>query len=132
MRVWFCFFKQKTAYEMRISDWSTDVCSSDLPLASGLELGSQGTAQVGLQILDMLHADRHAYEVGLDAGRFHLCFRHGAGPHGGGMYRQGFHAAQADRIRRPRQCRTKAAGGIEAALDRKGDHGEIGRASWRK
>src|SRR3546814_2045418 len=34
---WFCilllvffFFKQKTAYEMRISDWSSDVCSSDL------------------------------------------------------------------------------------------------------
>src|SRR3546814_1601424 len=26
----FLFFKQKTAYEMRISDWSTDVCSSDL------------------------------------------------------------------------------------------------------
>src|SRR3546814_2304715 len=28
--VFFCF-KQKTAYEMRISDWSSDVCSSDLP-----------------------------------------------------------------------------------------------------
>src|SRR3546814_7143569 len=37
--VWYCctcagvcvfFFKQKTAYEMRISDWSSDVCSSDL------------------------------------------------------------------------------------------------------
>src|SRR3546814_2154243 len=33
--VYFCFFfffKQKTAYEMRISDWSSDVCSSDLSL----------------------------------------------------------------------------------------------------
>src|SRR3546814_1784338 len=31
----FFFFKQKTAYEMRISDWSSDVCSSDLdPLAT--------------------------------------------------------------------------------------------------
>src|SRR3546814_1481701 len=32
-RLLFCcffFFKQKTAYEMRISDWSSDVCSSDL------------------------------------------------------------------------------------------------------
>src|SRR3546814_10787838 len=29
----FFFFKQKTAYEMRISDWSSDVCSSDLLLA---------------------------------------------------------------------------------------------------
>src|SRR3546814_6710484 len=28
----FFFFKQKTAYEMRISDWSSDVCSSDLPM----------------------------------------------------------------------------------------------------
>src|SRR3546814_4279652 len=28
----FFFFKQKTAYEMRISDWSSDVCSSDLGL----------------------------------------------------------------------------------------------------
>src|SRR3546814_1891537 len=33
----FFFFKQKTAYEMRISDWSSDVCSSDLVLA-GLRL----------------------------------------------------------------------------------------------
>src|SRR3546814_6835221 len=29
----FVFFKQKTAYEMRISDWSSDVCSSDLNYA---------------------------------------------------------------------------------------------------
>src|SRR3546814_6978867 len=28
--VYMVFFKQKTAYEMRISDWSSDVCSSDL------------------------------------------------------------------------------------------------------
>src|SRR3546814_8454696 len=30
---YFFFFKQKTAYEMRISDWSSDVCSSDLRIA---------------------------------------------------------------------------------------------------
>src|SRR3546814_7635528 len=35
--VWFFFFfKQKTAYEMRISDWSSDVCSSDLREAGAL------------------------------------------------------------------------------------------------
>src|SRR3546814_10267118 len=28
--LYLCFFKQKTAYEVRISDWSSDVCSSDL------------------------------------------------------------------------------------------------------
>src|SRR3546814_1097249 len=32
----FFFFKQKTAYEMRISDWSSDVCSSDLREERGL------------------------------------------------------------------------------------------------
>src|SRR3546814_13924020 len=31
----FFFFKQKTAYEMRISDWSSDVCSSDLHSPAG-------------------------------------------------------------------------------------------------
>src|SRR3546814_6247726 len=33
----FFFFKQKTAYEMRISDWSSDVCSSDLAAAGSLD-----------------------------------------------------------------------------------------------
>src|SRR3546814_8538934 len=34
----FFFFKQKTAYEMRISDWSSDVCSSDLVVMPELGL----------------------------------------------------------------------------------------------
>src|SRR3546814_7457864 len=34
--VCFIFFKQKTAYEMRISDWSSDVCSSDLHRVDGI------------------------------------------------------------------------------------------------
>src|SRR3546814_2247553 len=41
----FFFFKQKTAYEMRISDWSSDVCSSDLRFFAGAEavaLGDEG------------------------------------------------------------------------------------------
>src|SRR3546814_9628127 len=33
------FFKQKTAYEMRISDWSSDVCSADLELLAALGIG---------------------------------------------------------------------------------------------
>src|SRR3546814_7875523 len=32
MKALFCVSKQKTAYEMRISDWSSDVCSSDLDI----------------------------------------------------------------------------------------------------
>src|SRR3546814_10516181 len=42
----FFFFKQKTAYEMRISDWSSDVCSSDLMLGRALRIGIE---QAGLQ-----------------------------------------------------------------------------------
>src|SRR3546814_9261066 len=40
----FFFYKQKTAYEMRISDWSSDVCSSDLANAPHMpvHLGSMG------------------------------------------------------------------------------------------
>src|SRR3546814_282614 len=46
--VCFFFFKQKTAYEMRISDWSSDVCSSDLGLADADALA-----------LDLLRQQRH-------------------------------------------------------------------------
>src|SRR3546814_12540612 len=49
----FFFFKQKTAYEMRISDWSSDVCSSDLPiLGGGVYMGP---------VLDMAHLMRHPF-----------------------------------------------------------------------
>src|SRR3546814_1666296 len=43
----FFFFKQKTAYEMRISDWSSDVCSSDLLVEFHVD-GTHGSAVVGL------------------------------------------------------------------------------------
>src|SRR3546814_3314562 len=42
--VWFFFFKQKTAYEWRISDWSSDVCSSDLRPDAILILGDTNSA----------------------------------------------------------------------------------------
>src|SRR3546814_1905171 len=52
----FFFFKQKTAYEMRISDWSSDVCSSDLGgpciLSTGLKRPSAG----GLSVLELVKA----------------------------------------------------------------------------
>src|SRR3546814_3955573 len=41
------FFKQKTAYEMRISDWSSDVCSSDLRVAVERQVQSQVAGLVG-------------------------------------------------------------------------------------
>src|SRR3546814_7159592 len=52
----FFFCKQKTAYEMRISDWSSDVCSSDLALrvaALDLQLGQ------GLQLLGLVFGHVH-------------------------------------------------------------------------
>src|SRR3546814_1064158 len=42
----YCVFKQKTAYEMRISDWSSDVCSSDL-VGGGYHHGRDTTAATG-------------------------------------------------------------------------------------
>src|SRR3546814_7790840 len=61
----FFFFKQKTAYEMRISDWSSDVCSSDLLTGAGREhAGNQ------------LEQGRFAGAVGTDdAQRFALAQR---------------------------------------------------------
>src|SRR3546814_6238252 len=50
----FFFFKQKTAYEMRISDWSSDVCSSDLGLLAdylhGADGGLKGVVQAERQL----------------------------------------------------------------------------------
>src|SRR3546814_3396850 len=52
----FFFFKQKTAYEMRISDWSSDVCSSDLK--TFLEhIGADTTAKfVGFKCADRYYS----------------------------------------------------------------------------
>src|SRR3546814_7294232 len=54
------FFKQKTAYEMRISDWSSDVCSSDLHAAGAVDAdgGLQREAPVPGALLLGLGADR--------------------------------------------------------------------------
>src|SRR3546814_1375123 len=50
MSVFVFFFKQKTAYEMRISDWSSDVCSSDLanPRCPARGLGQERCDMRGL------------------------------------------------------------------------------------
>src|SRR3546814_12067545 len=42
----FFFFKQKTAYEMRISDWSSDVCSSDLIVEARHAIGPAYADQI--------------------------------------------------------------------------------------
>src|SRR3546814_15127952 len=45
LQLFFFFLKQKTAYDMRISDWSSDVCSSDLKGGRDLQLRIIGTAR---------------------------------------------------------------------------------------
>src|SRR3546814_6222612 len=49
------FFKQKTAYEMRISDWSSDVCSSDLVARIGL---AERLLAVGREVVFRPDGDR--------------------------------------------------------------------------
>src|SRR3546814_9727721 len=59
----FFFFKQKTAYELRISDWSSDVCSSDLaPVAQTGTLGVRRD-----HALDRAHAQPAATSLPLQA-----------------------------------------------------------------
>src|SRR3546814_4339168 len=56
----FVFFKQKTAYELRMSDWSSDVCSSDLGFADAV--GESGRRDA----LTLRVADLHAQRTGRD------------------------------------------------------------------
>src|SRR3546814_4067897 len=58
------FFKQKTAYEVRISDWSSDVCSSDLRLAQML---TRISGRIVHQPLD--HVSPLSVSVMLEIGR---------------------------------------------------------------
>src|SRR3546814_9702237 len=53
------FFKQKTAYEMRISDWSSDVCSSDLAVPGQRRLSRQITGRPDLMPLRTLIDPHH-------------------------------------------------------------------------
>src|SRR3546814_10865687 len=57
------FFKQKTAYEMRISDWSSDVCSSDLKAAPGFV--NQASFDAGALTIgeDVIHRARVGVRV---------------------------------------------------------------------
>src|SRR3546814_4901812 len=59
--MFFFFFKQKTAYEMRISDWSSDVCSSDLPSVAAISCGVVAQAAAP-QHLSLRHMPFHGGE----------------------------------------------------------------------
>src|SRR3546814_1097781 len=110
-RLWcFFFFKQKTAYEMRISDWSSDVCSSDLAAAgnggegcaggsretewrAGGRIGGQGNILRPDQRSDALFEFQHGAGRGDREGRQHRPQTHrpvpGIEPRGGGTLAYG-------------------------------------------
>src|SRR3546814_7174554 len=98
----FFFFKQKTAYEMRISDWSSDVCSSDLinanarcrqrggavpdaifanefsvrrslNVAAAFWLGSDPRPSRRFSSTGIRSAKDHAAQIGREAGRERVC-----------------------------------------------------------
>src|SRR3546814_4353357 len=56
------FFKQKTAYEMRISDWSSDVCSSDLGALAPVGRIAEPDGVAGAVVLDDAVARQHGEE----------------------------------------------------------------------
>src|SRR3546814_4310707 len=66
--MFFFFFKQKTAYEMRISDWSSDVCSSDL-------------VDAALQFLELDAARQQDQERGSEGRSEDVDAEHGVGQH---------------------------------------------------
>src|SRR3546814_5214872 len=59
----FFFFKQKTAYEMRISDWSSDVCSSDLCEPVGARIGFADGVTTRASPLRQVAASRHLFRA---------------------------------------------------------------------
>src|SRR3546814_8102540 len=81
------FFKQKTAYEMRISDWSSDVCSSDLRIlernsARGVEFALAASIlaakDAGINFFDsrdnsIVDRNRVAVEIGRASCRERVC-----------------------------------------------------------
>src|SRR3546814_4108005 len=69
MCVWvFFFFKQKTAYEMRISDWSSDVCSSDLAPAFAEQSTEAEMLVTGIKVVDLLAPYARGGKIGLFGG----------------------------------------------------------------
>src|SRR3546814_3378083 len=76
----FFFFKQKTAYELRISDWSSDVCSSDLIADLGQRDGDGvggESHRLGMEVAAGENIPRHAVVLGkhqriVEIGRAHV------------------------------------------------------------
>src|SRR3546814_19430558 len=111
----FFFFKQKTAYEMRISDWSSDVCSSDLPKRAACP-----TAHTGRPLrLAVQDAALSRLKHGFDSRRGH----HSLPP---------CLALQCRQEESPARHSAPSSSGQDAALSRLKQGFEIGRESCRE
>src|SRR3546814_19910463 len=72
------FFKQKTAYEMRISDWSSDVCSSDLAGRAGFFDDAGYPTGSGWDEVDFPNiGDQHAYALEVSGDSMEPVYRDG-------------------------------------------------------
>src|SRR3546814_7083755 len=67
--VYVFFFKQKTAYELRISDWSSDVCSSDLVSSSRCSSQVYPQAAGPVEACGRPSPNRRRFETGREIGR---------------------------------------------------------------
>src|SRR3546814_9671413 len=117
------FFKQKTAYEMRISDWSSDVCSSDL-LRDGVRLQDRITNEVLTSAVNVADGgDRRSLDL-RRASRGHGRIGPGVGDHSAAELHLGI-AVGNDPSRRALVKRHHA---IFAFIDERGGRlcGEIG------
>src|SRR3546814_10276720 len=106
-----CFFKHEPAYEMRISDWSSDGCSSDLGRAVESLKGRYNIAEdVGTSVEDMAESRKStAHVVG-------LATEHGGGGDPSPLTAHGCFVgirAAVDYVGRP-----EALGGLRVAVDR--------------
>src|SRR3546814_1970536 len=72
----FFFFRQKTAYDMRISDWSSDVCSSDLIRARGAELGFTFDMDRRRHVWNTFDAHRLLHWAGLESLQAQRALKH--------------------------------------------------------
>src|SRR5213595_462700 len=79
--VFFFFFKQKTAYEITEGDWSSDVCSSDLPGGQTVTFPNRTFSRVDLLIDSTNFGRRTSYKSASGVGFSEV--RVGGGPNGG-------------------------------------------------
>src|SRR3546814_2084618 len=116
-----CCFKQKTAYEMRISDWSSDVCSSDLILGPDRQCARQAA---GVSHQQHLRHSSLAAVHGRLPGRSQAGPEYRLGQQAGGAGRTALVSSVSDRPE-PQPRRRQCAGDQSrrsAALDRSEEH----------